>query len=72
MSLQMWVIYFDSTDHPHKYTVRRWLIERGEMKPSNDYALAPTLEMARAHVPQGLYRLPRDPGDEAQIVESWI
>jgi hypothetical protein len=68
----MWTIYWSPKDHPGKFVVRRFVIEPGRATPSNDYALASTLEMARAHIPEGCDRLPRDPEDEAQIVESWI
>jgi hypothetical protein len=66
--MEMWVIYYNSLDHPGKFVVRHWL----GSKPSDSYVLAPTLELARAHVPPGLYCLNRYIEDEPQIVETWI
>jgi hypothetical protein len=67
-TLQMWTIYYNPLDHPGKFVVRRWV----GLVPSNTYVLAPTLEMARAHIPPGLYCLGRYAEDEVQIVETWI
>jgi hypothetical protein len=33
---------------------------------------AASLDELRAMLPPGLRRLPREPGDEEQIVETWI
>jgi hypothetical protein len=71
-TLQMWTIYWNPKDHPGKFVVRRWDVTAGSMKPSHSYALAPTLDLARAHLPDGLYCLGRQPEDEEQIVETWI
>ncbi len=66
--LEMFVIYDHPEDFPGHFVVRRWLLD----KPTGDFALALTLEEARAEVPPGLCRLLRAPGDDRVIVETWV
>lgn len=73
--LYMFTIYDDPTDHPGKFVVRRWWLDFPGGEPFKDTeptAVVPTLEEARAAVPEGMYRLSRLPNDEPQIVETWI
>jgi hypothetical protein len=42
-------------------------------RPTGETLIADTVEELRAQmIRQGLYCLPRQPGDEEQIVESWL
>lgn len=70
--LRQWVIYERPRDYPQDFVVREWLIVRGSSpQPTINVRLAPTLEQARACVPRGLFCIPRSPGDDAVIVETW-
>ena len=64
----MFVIYERPRDYPGHYVVRRFV---GEF-PTEDFAIARSLEEARTHIPTGLYKLPRFPEDDAPIVEVWM
>jgi hypothetical protein len=64
----MFVIYEHPLDFPGHFVVRRWL--GGD--PTQDFAIADSLEAARAKVPQGMYRMPHCPGEDDVIVETWI
>lgn len=77
--LTIWVIYYGATNHPPgKWVVRAQdagvsplecpdRIRRHELFFECD-----SLEEARAKVPEGLYRMPRQPGDDPVIVECWL
>jgi hypothetical protein len=72
--IKMWVIYANPSDFPGKCVVREHVIAAGgihgvEEQPA---AVVSTLAEARAAVPRGLTRLPRDPDDDLAIVEAWI
>ena len=71
-TIEQWAIYFNPTDAPGKYVVRRWVIGRGTLTPDANAQYADRLEDARGHVPSGRVCLPRLPDDERQIVEVWI
>jgi hypothetical protein len=66
--LEMFVVYDHPRDYPGHFVVRRWT----GGKPTSDFAIADSLEKARAVVPTGLYRLPHQPGEDDVIVETWI
>lgn len=66
--LELFVIYDHPKDFPGHFVVRRWLGDR----PTGDFAIAVTIERARAEVPMGLHRVPRQSSDDAVIVETWI
>lgn len=66
--LEMFVIYDHPRDFPGHFVVRRWV----GGKPTPDFAIADTLEAARAEVPPSLYRLPHQPGEDTVIVETWL
>jgi hypothetical protein len=68
----MWVIYFDPTDYPEKWVVRRWDVGPGVARPQPQVAICDSLAAARGIVPFGLTRLDRAAADEPQIKEVWL
>ena len=66
--LEMFVVYDHPRDYPGHFVVRRWI----GGKPTQDFAIADSLEAARAWVPEGMYRLPHQPGKDDVITETWI
>lgn len=66
--LEMFVVYDHPKDYPGHFVVRRWFADR----PTEDFAIADTIEKVRAEVPMGLHRMPRQEKDDAVIVEVWI
>ena len=66
--LEMFVIYDHPKDYPGHFIVHRWM----GGKPTQDFAIADSLEAARAEVPAGMYRLPHHPGEDDVIAETWL
>lgn len=69
--LVIWTIYNRPLDYPAGFVVVPWTIRRGKELRGDSYH-APSLEAARALLPPGLYRMPREPGDDPAIEESWL
>lgn len=69
-----WVIYRRPTDFPNTpYVMREHLGDsKGNVKPTENFIMANSLEEIRAKVPAGAVRMDRHPKDEAQIVEWYI
>lgn len=75
--MKMWVIYGPNTlDHPGKFVAREWLLmTSGNTAPQQEpgqCVVVDGLDEARALVPAGLVRVPREEEDMACIVETWI
>ena len=71
--MEQYIIYFDPSDYPDQYVVRRVMIDwRGISSDPNPWHVGSDLEGARDALPSGLYRLSRLRGDEPQIVEVWL
>lgn len=72
--LTMWTVYEHPYDYPDKCVARRWQIGgKGELLRTDSVMVADSLEPIRAELEAwGLYCMPRAPGDEPQIVETWF
>lgn len=70
--LSMWTVYDKPADHPQGYVVRRFdCTAEGPIATADAYS--GELEAIRnALWEAGLVRLDRNPGDEPQIVETWL
>jgi hypothetical protein len=68
-ALAIWTVYRDPADYPSKYVVRKSLVPGGV---TNEMFVADSLAEARALVPPGLHRLPRQRDDDPVIVEVWL
>lgn len=66
--LESFAIYDHPRDYPDHFVVRRWV---GDV-PTCDFAIADTLDAARAEVPDGLYRIPCQIADDPVLVEVWL
>jgi hypothetical protein len=66
--LFIWTIYDHPSDFPDKFVARCFHYD----KPTEAFLLADTLDEIRRLIPQGLYRLDRQPNDDPVIVETWI
>lgn len=72
-TMSMWTIYNRPKDYPKDFVARRSVIlHAGVIGPTDDMFTAKTLDEIRALLPRGLYRLDRQPGDDAKIVEVWL
>ena len=72
--LNIWTIYVSPADYPGQYVARRFVVggKDSHHGPTNEMFVADTLEEVRALLPPGLICMPREPGDDRVIVESWI
>lgn len=72
--LSMWTVYERPRDYPQGYIARRFEITGGpEPRPTTDVVVGESLDVIRGYMElHGLYCLPRQEGDEPQIVENWI
>jgi hypothetical protein len=73
--LTLWVIYFGASNHPPgKWVVRAQDVVPGMSEPRAHeiFHECGSLLEARCKVPDGLYRMDRDPRDDETIVEVWI
>ena len=71
--LVMFTVYDHPRDYPDSYVVRRWLIGAGEVTADPEpTCVTPSLELARASIPDGLYLLHRHRDDDPSIVETWF
>ena len=66
--LSLWTIYWNPSDHPGRYVVRRFELDQ----PTAEAFVCLGLAQARALIPPGLYRQERDPNDDPVIVETWF
>ena len=79
MSLTIWVIYYGAKNHPPgKWVVRAQdagvspLEAPDGIRRHQVFHECDSLLEARAKIPEGLYRSPRDPNDDPVIVETWF
>lgn len=74
-ALPIVTIYESPADHPGKFVARRFFASaRGVEADKEPLAVVATLEEARNAIPnrEALVCMARNPGDEPQIVESWL
>jgi hypothetical protein len=71
-ALETWTIYDRPLDYPDGYVARRFLIRHGAALATHIAYYGPTLDSVREQIPQGLFCIARNPGDEPQIVETWL
>ena len=72
-ALSMWTVYRRPRDYPDRWVARRFEIgARSDPLPTNDMFVANSLPELRALLPSGLACIPRSPGDDFVVVESWI
>jgi hypothetical protein len=70
-ALAIWTVYDRPKDHPEGYIARRF--EAGAEIVATTDTIEGTLEEIRQTLERaGLVKLPRQPGDERPIVESWV
>jgi hypothetical protein len=70
--LSMWTICERPTDFPTGYTARCHVVGNGVFGHTQE-CICGDLEMLREVLDSaGLICMPRDPSDEAQIVETWV
>lgn len=73
VGLPVWTVYEHPLDYPQWYVVRRsWVIDGKIVMEPKPCGMGATLEDVRATIPEWLTRMPRQPGDDPVIVETWF
>lgn len=67
-----WTIYNRPLDYPNHFAVRQWEVTDEGLVMHAMACLYDTLEEAREGIPVGTICFPRDPDDDAVIVETWL
>jgi len=73
--LSIWTVYDHPSDAPDCFIARRWEVRPGHHEPirTEDVLRSQTLEPLRRHFREhGLTCLPRQTGDDVNIMESWL
>lgn len=71
--LSIWTLYDHPKDYPAGFIARRWEVYATGPVPTDDAVMANDLETLREHFRDcGLYCMPRQPGDDPVIIETWI
>ena len=70
--ISMWVIYHSPKDHPGKTVARKWVVDRRGAWPTDEAAIDSLENLREQHRKMLRFRIPRNPLDDACIVESWI
>lgn len=69
--LSIWTVYQHPKDYPAQFVARRFEATN-PLTVTTDFLQADDLNGLREQLPAGLYRLPRESGDDPVIVETWL
>lgn len=73
MGVEVYVVYFNPSDYPGLYVVRRQVAMRGHVvKDAQPAGVSNSLAQVRCSIPNGLTRFPPDPNDDPVILEVWF
>lgn len=73
--LEMYTLYFNPSDYPGKFVIRRFIIEVGNPQPVADPKLlvvAETRELAEEVIPKWMVFLSRNEEDDKVILGTYI
>jgi len=71
--VEQYTVYFNPSDYPGEYVVRRFVISGMNILQDKDiWARRQTLEEARKTIPRTQALMARHPSDDPVIVEVWI
>lgn len=71
-ALDLYAVYFDTSDFPGKWVTRRHVVAGGKTTPDLFGTVCDSLARAREAVPPGRFLVPRDYHDDPVIVEVWL
>lgn len=72
-NLAIWVIYKNPSDFPGQVIARKWIAQSPEPYPTRSIIRGLSVERLRDQfILSGLKCFPRDPKDDACVVESWL
>lgn len=72
-AFEMWTIYDHPSDAPEFFVARKWLITGGAAIATGETMSEEDIDTLRKYFQiGGMTCLPRQPGDDPVIVESWL
>jgi hypothetical protein len=71
-ALPLWTVYEKPLDHPEGFIARRFESGKGGATPTQDTLIGDLEAIRDTLLRAGLVKLAREPGDEPQIVETWV
>jgi hypothetical protein len=66
------IVYFNPSDCPGKYVIRKVLIDDGKFHMEKAAIILDSYAQVREFIPDGLVRMSRHQDDDPVIVETWI
>jgi hypothetical protein len=66
------IVYFNPSDYPGKYVIRKVFIEDGKIRLDKNEIYVTSYALVKEFIPKGLVRISRHPDDDPVIVETWI
>jgi len=71
--LAIWTITEKPRDYPNCFVARKHVATAGASRPTPELIISTDLEKLREEMRRrGLVLIPREPGDDPVIVESWL
>lgn len=71
--LPVYTVYYDPSDYPGQYVVRRFRVTAGAPRPDAEpLYVGDSLLRARSLIPLGLICFTADDGDDPCVLESWM
>jgi hypothetical protein len=70
--LNIWTVYDHPADFPHSYVARRFEVDEGGSRPTNDIVQGELQIIRESFRYCGLVRLLRAEADDPKIVEAWL
>jgi hypothetical protein len=67
----IYTVYWNPSDFPGKFVVRRWTVTTFEPEPKEIIAISPSLDEVREKIPPNLHCEKRWRGDDPAILEVW-
>jgi hypothetical protein len=76
-NIRMWTIYRSPKDYPGQFVAREWLVtDRGQTlaskEPLSIHEQLRIVRMAIQYQSPGAMLVPRSPGDDPVILETWM
>jgi len=70
--VELWTVYDHPPDHPDAFVVRRILVGDEGLLPADSQVFHTVHEARSTLAERGLTRIPRGPGDDPALVETWL
>lgn len=70
--MELFALYFDPSDFPGMYVIRRWEVTSKGARPTDAVWSYATFDQAKQSIRPSLCFIRRSPGDDPKIVGTWL